>query len=159
MSITVVWRSNTVGASPSSSAVPTCEFCFYMSNLATASWSCKGPPPPQRLQAPSDIGGSGRAPRLATVHSFPAARGKVDRGGGRNPRLRRIGLEHETHTLKHTSSLRRRHRPIPFRVSITMCESPDARYAQAVSPTTRRPFPEPCQTSLARIVNTEGPGP
>src|SRR3990172_5094633 len=65
------------------------------------------PPRQQPLQVPSDIGGSGGAPRRATARSSPPARGKVDRGGRRNPRLGRIGFDRETHTLNRTGSLRR----------------------------------------------------
>ncbi len=61
----------------------------------------------EHLQASSDLAGSGGAPRQATARPSPAARGKVDRGGRRNPRLRRIGSEHETHTLNDSRSLRR----------------------------------------------------
>jgi len=64
-------------------------------------------PRQQRLQVPSDIGGSGGVPRQATVRSSPPARGKGDRGGRRNPRLRRIGFDRETHTLNQSGTLRR----------------------------------------------------
>jgi hypothetical protein len=64
-------------------------------------------------------------PPTVPVRSFPPARGKVDRGGGRNSRLRRIGFGRETYALNHRAvpcAVRPCHN---MGVSIPMSETPE----------------------------------